>query len=57
MVDFVTSIHATYVENLPNLAGLWKTQLLMKMQMENTLRHKMRSSTRWLSRFFKILGF
>ena len=41
----------------PNFAGLWKTQFLMKTQMENTNRRKMRSSTRWLSRFFKILGF
>ena len=45
------------VENWPNFAGLWKTQFLMKTQMENTNRRKMRSSTRWLSRFFKILGF
>ena len=45
------------VENWPNFAGLWKTQFLMKMQMENTKRRKMWSSTRWLSRFFKILGF
>ena len=44
------------VENWPNFAGLWKTQFLMKTQMENTKRRKMRSSTRWLSRFFKILG-
>ena len=45
------------VENWPNFAGLRKTQFLMKTQMENTKRRKMRSSTRWLSRFFKILGF
>ena len=45
------------VENWPNFAGLWKTQFLMKTQMKNTKRRKMRSSTRWLSRFFKILGF
>ena len=45
------------VENWPNFAGLWKTQFLMKIQLENTKRRKMRSSTRWLSRFFKILGF
>ena len=45
------------VENWPNFAGLWKTQFVMKTQMENTKRRKMRSSTRWLSRFFKILGF
>ena len=45
------------VENWPNFAGLWKTQFLMKTQMENTKRRKMRSSTRWPSRFFKILGF
>ena len=45
------------VENWPNFAGLWKTQFLMKTQMENTKRCKMRISTRWLSRFFKILGF
>ena len=45
------------VENRPNFAGLWKTQFLMKTQMKNTKRRKMRSSTRWLSRFFKILGF
>ena len=40
------------VENWPNFAGLWKTQFLMKTQIENTKRRKMRSSTRWLSRFF-----
>ena len=40
------------VENWPNFAGLWKTQFLMKTQMENIKRRKMRSSTRWLSRFF-----
>ena len=45
------------VENWPNFAGLWKTQFLMKTQIKNTKRRKMRSSTRWLSRFFKILGF
>ena len=45
------------VENWPNFAGLWKTQFLMKTQMKNTKWRKMRSSTRWLSRFFKILGF
>ena len=45
------------VENWPNFAGLWKTQFLIKTQMKNTKRRKMRSSTRWLSRFFKILGF
>ena len=47
------------VENWPNFAGLWKTQFLMKTQMKNTQRRKMRSSTRWLSRFFfyTILGF
>ena len=45
------------VENWPNFAGLWKTQFLMETQMKNTKRRKMRSSTRWLSRFFKILGF
>ena len=45
------------VENWPNFAGLWKTQFLMKTRMENTIRRKMRSSTRWLSRFVKILGF
>ena len=45
------------VENWPNFAGLWKTQFLMKTQMKNTNRRKMRSSTRWLSQFFKILGF
>ena len=45
------------VENWPNFAGLWKTQFLMKTQMENTNRRKMRSSTRWQSRFLKILGF
>ena len=45
------------VENWPNFAGLWKTQFLMKTQMKNTKRRKMRSSTRWLSQFFKILGF
>ena len=45
------------VENWPNFAGLWKTQFLMKTQMENTKRRKMRSSTWWLSRFFKSLGF
>ena len=45
------------VENWPNFAGLWKTQFLMKTQMKNTKRRKMRSSTTWLSRFFKILGF
>ena len=45
------------VENWPNFAGLWKTQFLMKTQMESTKRRKMRSSTRWLSLFFKILGF
>ena len=45
------------VENWPNFAGLWKTQFLIKTQMENTIRRKMRSSTRWLSRFLKILGF
>ena len=45
------------VENWPNFAGLWKTQFLMKTQIENTNRRKMRSSTRWLSRFLKILGF
>ena len=45
------------VENWPKFAGLWKTQFLMKTQMKNTKRRKMRSSTRWLSRFFKILGF
>ena len=32
------------VENWPNFAGLWKTQFLMKTQMENTKRRKMRSS-------------
>ena len=41
----------------PNFAGLWKTQFLMKTQIENTKRRKMRSSTRWPSRFFKILWF
>ena len=45
------------VENWPNFAGLWKTQFLIKTQMKNTKRRKMRSSTRWLSRFFEILGF
>ena len=45
------------VENWPNFAGLWKTQFLTKTQMRNTKRRRMRSSTRWLSRFFKILGF
>ena len=45
------------VENWPNFASLWMTQFLMKTQMENTKRRKMRRSTRWLSRFFKILGF
>ena len=45
------------VENWPYFAGLWKTQFLIKTQMKNTKRRKMRSSTRWLSRFFKILGF
>ena len=40
------------VENWPNFAGLWKRQFLLKMQMENTKRRKMRSSTRWPSRFF-----
>ena len=45
------------VENWPNFAGLWKTQFLMKTQMENAKRRKMRSTIRWLSRFFKILGF
>ena len=45
------------VENWPNFAELWKTQFLMKTQMENTERRKMRSSIRWLSRFFRILGF
>ena len=45
------------VENWPNFAGLWRTQFLMKTQMENIKRRKIRSSTRWLSRFFKILGF
>ena len=44
------------VENWPKFAGLWKTQFLMKTQMKNTKRRKMRSSTRWLSRFFKIFG-
>ena len=44
------------VENWPNFTGLWKTQFLIKTQMKNTKRRKMRSSTRWLSRFFKILG-
>ena len=34
------------VENWPNFAGLWKTQFLMKTQMKNTKRRKMRSSTR-----------
>ena len=45
------------VENWPNFAGLWKTQFLIKTQMKNTKRRKMRSSTRWLSRFFKNFGF
>ena len=45
------------VENWPIFAGLWKTQFLIKTQMKNTKGRKMRSSTRWLSRFFKILGF
>ena len=45
------------VENWSNFAGLWKTQFLMKTQIKNIKRRKMRSSTRWLSRFFKILGF
>ena len=40
------------VESWPNFAGLWKTQFLIKTQMKNTKRRKMRSSTRWLSRFF-----
>ena len=45
------------VENWPNFAGLWKTQFLMKTQMENTKRRKMRSSTRWLYQFFQNVGF
>ena len=45
------------VENWPNFAGLWKTQFLMKTQMKNTKRRRMRSSKRWLSRLFKIWGF
>ena len=45
------------VENWPNFAGLWKTYFLMKMQMKNTKRRKTRSSKRWLSQFFKTLGF
>ena len=45
------------VEKWPNFAGLWKTQFFIKTQMENTKRRKMRSSTRWLSRFSTILGF
>ena len=45
------------VENWLNFAGLWKTQFLMKTQMKNTKRRKMRSSTKKLARFFKILGF
>ena len=45
------------VDNWPNFAGLWKTQFLIKTQMKNTKRRRMRCSTRWLSRFVKILGF
>ena len=45
------------VENWLNFASLWKTHFLMKMQMESTWRRKMINSTRWLSRFFEVLGF
>ena len=57
MVDFVTSLHATFGRKLAKLRGSVEDAVLMKTQMENTKRRKMRSSTRWLSRFFKILGF
>ena len=57
MVDFVTSLHAIFGRKLAKLRGSVEDAVLMKTQMKNTLRRKMRSSTRWLSRFFKILGF
>ena len=57
MIDFVTSLHATFGRKLAKLRGSVEDAVLMKMQMENIKRRKMRPSTRWLSRFFKILGF
>ena len=41
----------------PIFLSLSKTHFLTKMQMKNAKRRKLTSSTRWLSRFFKILSF
>ena len=57
MVDFVTSLHATFGRKLAKLRGSVEDAVLMKTQMKNTKRRKMRSSTRWLSRFFQNFVF
>ena len=53
----IANIFRSRLSRLDDLLGAG-TVPLMKTQMENTKRRKMRSSTRWLSRFFsKFLVF
>ena len=57
MVDFVTSLHATFGRKLAKLHRSVEDACLNENANGKTKRRKMRSATRWLSRFFKILGF
>ena len=57
IVDFVTSLHATFGRKLAELRGSVEGAVFNENANKNTKRRKMRRSTRWLSRFFKILGF
>ena len=57
MVDFVTSLHATFGRKLAKLRGSVEDAVFNENANGKHQRRKMRRSTRWLSRFFKILGF
>ena len=58
MVDVVTSLHATFGRKLAKLRGSVENVVFNENANKKTQkRRKTRSSTRWLSRFFKILGF
>ena len=57
MVDFVTSLHATFGRKLAKFRGAVEDAVFNENANEKHQKTKMRSSTRWLSRFFKILGF